>query len=314
MILLVPMHKWIARYPVFSISLVLFLYALYFSIRILHLPGLFMKRRYWSIAGFLLFFAAALCLLYRFPYPESEFTAPSQDFALSRHLRGKMTWMLILVTLGFSLSIELTIELFKQMLSRKELEMAKNRAELALYKAQIDPHFLFNTLNTLYGLVVERSDRAETAFVKFTNILQYLYRHATDTMIPIREEIDYIGCYLELQSLRLNGHTTVVWETDIDDGSVPLPPMILITFVENAFQYGSSPSRDCTIRIRAVLHQGELAFETQNTVMRRKKTGKVSVGIENCRLQLELLYPGRFSLEAGQTGEQFNVRLKIRLQ
>ena len=118
------------------------------------------------------------------------------------------------------------------------IEAEKNRAELALYKAQINPHFLFNTLNALYGLVLTKSDKTESAFIKFSNILKYMYAQTTMETISINNEVEYIRQYVDLQSLRLNKHTQVVFETQIDDEHAKIPPMILITFVENTFKYG----------------------------------------------------------------------------
>ena len=77
-----------------------------------------------------------------------------------------------------------------------------------------------------------------------------MYTHAKDDTVAVRDEIDYIGHYIDLQSLRLNRHTKVVWECETDDDTLRIPPMLLVTFVENAFKYGASSSKDCTIRIR----------------------------------------------------------------
>ena len=100
---------------------------------------------------------------------------------------------------------------------------------------------MFNTLNSLYGLVVGKtgkSDKTEQLFIKFTDILQYMYKHVRADTIALGEEINYIKDYIELQSLRLNRHTHVFWGCETDDEHVEIVPMLLITFVENAFKYG----------------------------------------------------------------------------
>lgn len=124
-------------------------------------------------------------------------------------MRAQTVWFFFLVVTGFSLSIELIFELFRQILSKQEIEAEKNKAELALYKAQINPHFLFNTLNALYGLVLTKSDKTESAFIKFSNILKYMYAQTTSDLIFISNEVEYIRQYVDLQSLRLNKHTKV---------------------------------------------------------------------------------------------------------
>ena len=223
-------------------------------------------------------------------------------------------WFFFFVVTGFSLAIELMFELFKQILSKQEIEAEKNKAELALYKAQINPHFLFNTLNALYGLVLTKSDKTESAFIQFSDILKYMYTQTTLDTIPICNEIEYIRQYVDLQSLRLNRHTHIDFHTETDDEQAQIPPMILITFVENAFKYGTSSDVDCTIYIQIAVKEGVLHFETENTIMKEKKEPTPAIGIENCRKRLELLYPGRFSLTTGREGNQFKTRLTIQLQ
>ena len=277
-IMLVPVDRWIVHHTVFMLTLIVYLYGLYFVYRKARLPRLFMQRKFGHI---LLLMGNKLDPLIH---------------KARQHLRSQTVWFFFLVVTGFSLSIELIFELFRQILSKQEIEAEKNRAELALYKAQINPHFLFNTLNALYGLVLTKSDKTESAFIKFSNILKYMYAQTTMETISINNEVEYIRQYVDLQSLRLNKHTQVVFETQIDDEHAKIPPMILITFVENTFKYGVSSDVDCLILIRITVKKGELLFETENTVMKENHANPHAIGIENCRKRLELLYPNRFTL------------------
>lgn len=310
-IMLVPVDKWIVHHTAFTLTLIAYLYALYFIYRKTHFPSLFIRRRYWLILLLVLLLLGATQLLADFPLPESD---SPLTLKFRKHLRAQTVWFFFLIVTGFSLSLELSSELFRQILRRQEIEAEKNKAELALYKAQINPHFLFNTLNTLYGLVLTRSEHTESAFVKFSNILRYMYAQATTETIALSSEIDYIRQYIDLQSLRLNRHTQVVFESHADNPSIQVPPLILITFVENAFKYGASPERDCTVLIRVNAENGLLLFETENAVMRTKTENAPGIGIENCRKRLELLYPGRFALETSEKEGIFRTRLTIRLQ
>ena len=230
------------------------------------------------------------------------------------HMRTQTIWFFFLVVTGFSLAIELTFELFRQILSRQEIEAEKNKAELSLYKAQINPHFLFNTLNTLYALVLSGSDKTESAFVKFSGILRYMYSDSASELIPAERELDYIRQYVDLQKLRLNRHTQVDLTIEIANGQILIPPMILITFVENAFKYGTSSDSDCRVRIRICVTEEYLSLETENTVMRRREDGGAGIGIANCRKRLELLYPGRYDLQTGEEDGKYRTFLNIRLQ
>lgn len=310
-ILLLPVDRWISRHPLFAMTLVTYLYVLYFAIRRIHIPALLIARRYIPIVCFIAILMGITWLLSRFPLE-----SPSRYLPLESRIRQRIqaVWLLTLVVVGFGLTIEMMLELFRQILLRKSMEAEKQKAELALYKIQINPHFLFNTLNSIYGLVISKSDRTENAFAKFTGILQYMYRHATDDTISIREEVEYISSYIDLQRLRLNHHTKVVWEWSIDDDMVQIAPMILITFVENTFKFGTSPSRDCEIQIRMSLNNGQLCFETENDIMRLTENDQTHMGIENCRLRLEMLYPQRFTLSTTEEDGKYKVMIIIQLK
>lgn len=313
-ITLIPVDRWIVKYTSFALSLIAFMYLLYFTYRKIKIPRMFMQKQYVQITLWLLVFIGCAFLMSHFPFPEETARELSyRQYMRLKHLRLQTVWLLFLVVSGFSLTIELTFELFNQIIFRKDLETEKNRAELSVYKAQINPHFLFNSLNTLYGLIVSKSDQTEKVFVKFTSLLQYMYTQTTNDLIVITQEIEYINHYIDLQSMRYNHHTHIDWHYTIDDENVLIPPMILITFVENAFKYGSSPSKDCTIRIRLNLKSGVLDFRTWNTIMRRKEESQKGIGIENCRHRLSLLYPDRFLLTTKEEKQEFHTHLTIQL-
>lgn len=260
-IMLVPVDKWIVHHTVFMLTLIAYLYGLYFIYRKVKLPMLFMQRKFGHILLLMLSLIFITWLLTHFPYPPEPNHIDPMMHKARQHMRAQTVWFFFLVVTGFSLSIELIFELFRQILSKQEIEAEKNKAELALYKAQINPHFLFNTLNALYGLVLTKSDKTESAFIKFSNILKYMYAQTTSDLISISNEVEYIRQYVDLQSLRLNKHTKVVFETEMDDEQIQIPPMILITFVENSFKYGVSSDTDCTIFIRIIVKEGQLIFE-----------------------------------------------------
>lgn len=314
-IMVVPVERWIVHHTAFMLTLIAYLYGLYYVYRKAKIPQLFMQRKFGRITLLIAILVLITILLTHFPFPQSHDSMPPLIQKAKEHLRTQVVWFFFLVVTGFSLSIELIFELFRQIMSKHEIEAEKNKAELALYKAQINPHFLFNTLNTLYGLVLTQSDKTESAFVKFSNILKYMYSQTTSDTIPVSSEIDYIRQYVELQSLRLNKHTRVTIETRTDDEQVQIPPMMLITFVENAFKYGTSSEVDCSILIRIIVEDNKLLFETENTIMGEKQEDDTqAIGIENCRKRLRLFYPERFELTTCREDRQFKVHLNIQLQ
>lgn len=313
-ITLIPVDRWLIKYTWFAISLIVFLYLLYFIYRRIKVPRMFMQKQYGRLTLWLIFIVGCTFLISHFPFPDDMGQELSQrELMRVEHLRWQTVWLLFLVVSGFSLTIELTFELFDQIIFRKDLEAEKNRAELSLYKAQINPHFLFNSLNTLYGLIVSKSEQTEQVFVKFTSLLQYMYSHTTNDLIDVTQEIEYINHYLDLQSMRYNHHTNIDWSYSLDDETIQIPPMILITFVENACKYGSSPSKDCTICIRLNIRNGILDFRTENAVMKKKDSQKKGIGIENCRRRLSLLYPERFLLTTQEENGIFKSHLTIQL-
>ena len=311
---IIPIEKMFASSTIFTMVLIIFLYGVYFLYRKVRVPSLLMKKKFVQAFLFVGILLVLTSLLAHFPLTDDFIMRlPEGEVPRISAHRAQRVWFLFLVVSGFSVSIDLTFELFRQVIARKEVEEARNKAELALYKAQINPHFLFNSLNTLYGMIVSRSEKTEEAFVKFTDMLKYMYDNPVAEKISLGKEVEYIGNYVEFQELRHNGHTKVEWGCSIDNPSCLIPPMLLITFVENAFKYGSSSSRDCTISIKASEHEGRLIFETENRIMKRPLESKRGIGLENCRNRLELLYPERYELSISENGDIYKVRLVIEL-
>lgn len=313
-IMLLPVDRWIVTNTAFLVTLVSYVYVLYFVYRRACLPKLFMQKKYLHIVLLLGVMIAVTELLTHFPMPAEHLVENKRIMTGKMGMRTQTIWFLFLMVTGFSLAIELTFELFRQILSCQEVEAEKNKAELALYKAQINPHFLFNTLNTLYALVLSGSDKTESAFVKFSGILRYMYSQSGSELIPAEREVEYIRQYVDLQQLRLNRHTKIELTLDVTDKQVLIPPMILITFVENAFKYGTSSDTDCTIRIRIRVDENCLQLETENAVMRRREDENKGIGIANCRKRLELLYPGLYDLQTGEVDGKYRTFLNIRLR
>ena len=176
-IMLVPVDKWYAHNAWFLVTFVAYLYLLYFIYRKSNIPSLIMQRRYAKVAAVVAVLVFLTILVGDFPQSESVNRNAILDLATRQRIRRQTVWFFFLIVTGFSLSIELTIELFRQIISRQQIEAEKNKAELALYKAQINPHFLFNTLNALYGLVITKSEKTESAFMKFEHIAVHVCPH-----------------------------------------------------------------------------------------------------------------------------------------
>lgn len=318
LILLGPAHHWMKEWPVFFAIECVYLYGCYFAIRYVRVPLLFINRQYSRIAVLALILTACNCALTFYPHPEMDFVIPSMSeyqTSVRNYSVSLSLWLMFFAVMCYSITISFITELYHQMLLRKDVENQRNKAELAIFKAQISPHFLFNTLNSLYSLVIGTSTKAENAFIKFTELLKYTYVTIENESVPLRDEISYIQNYIDLQGIRLNEHTRIEWHHDVDDAGKHVPPMIFLTFVENAFKYGASTSRDCTVSISLTLRDGLLEFRTRNTIMKHsdKFRTEVPVGISNCRGRLDGLFPGKYTLDTEESNGIFNLNLKIRL-
>lgn len=238
----------------------------------------------------------------------------SDSPARTAGMKIRSIWMLYFIELSFSIMTALVMELMKQTQRRTQIEEEKNAAELALYRSQINPHFMLNTLNTLYGLYVTKSTRTGELFLKFTDMIKYTFTSNDKEQVMLCEELKYLDEYITLHTLRLSEQTRVEYHCDVLDESLYVAPMIFITFIENAFKYGVSSSERSEIKISISQRGRELTFSTENRIFARAGSS-TGIGIRNCKKRLELLYSGAYSLEYGKQEElnKYIVTLKIRL-
>ena len=311
-LLLIPTNKFVEYNPYFFMILLIYMIVIYLINRQVNITACVIKGNYKKA---ILFALLTLVITYLVPQIDVESLYPNDINTppfIGLHARTKMTWLLYLITMSFGLMTGLIIELFREIINRQAIEAERNKAEIALYKSQINPHFMFNTLNTLYGLFITKSDMVEDVFIKFTDIIKYMYSNTEREKIPIIEEVNYINQYIDLQSLRLGSHNMVDFNSEIDDNSVLIPPMILITFVENAFKYGISSTKTSLIHISIVLKNGILTFTTTNDIFVYKQAPS-GIGIDNCRKRLNLLYPKRYSLDCQEQDNIFYTKLIVEL-
>lgn len=316
LIMLGPAHLWWNTSPVFTCLTVLYLYGCYFALKSLNLPALVLSRSYAKLGAISAGFIMLTYLLTLYPLPDMDFVIPSMSEYQTRmrdYNIAVAVWFMFSVIVCYSLTVAFIKELYHRLLLQSIVENQRDKAELALYKAQINPHFLFNTLNSLYSLVVGTSPKAEDAFIKFTELLKYTYVTAENDWVSVCDEIDYINNYIDLQLIRLGGHTAVDWAYEVDDEDAKIPPMIFLTFVENAFKYGASTSQDCSIFLKLTLEKGILRFETENKIVKHSDEFRkdMPVGLNNCRNRLSGLYPGRYDLSIVEQEGRFSAKLKI---
>jgi LytS/YehU family sensor histidine kinase len=196
------------------------------------------------------------------------------------------------------------------------METEKLTAELAFLKSQINPHFLFNTLNNICSLARKKSDVTENAIIRLSQIMRYMLDDSHDTRVSLSKEVEYLHNYIELQRLRLTDKVKIQITVEGNPEFVLIEPLLLIPFVENAFKHGVSYLEEAEIRIELKIQETLLTFQVENNVIRfaEAKPDPVSgIGLKNIKRRLDLLYPEKHALEIQDNGIKYHVMLRINL-
>jgi len=200
---------------------------------------------------------------------------------------------------------------FKNRAERVEKEKVK--AELDFLKAQINPHFYFNTLNNLYGLALLKSDKAPNAILKLSEIMEYVIYDARTERVAIEKEIEYLRNYIELEGLRLEDNANVKFEIENESQGLEIAPLLLLPLLENAFKHGTTNSEriDIQIFIQVNPQKDELRLEVKNYFEPNDK--KAGLGIENLQKRLDLMYANRYDLQQTIQNDLYISILKLQL-
>ncbi len=227
------------------------------------------------------------------------------------------SWSSALVDIGLVAGLAAALSLYRKQRLAAQREMAlekeKLAAELLFLKQQTNPHFLFNTLNNLYGLARKESPRTADALLQLSKMMRFMLHQASQPLIPLAEEIALITDYLALEKLRYGHRLNLRFELDTDTESKFIAPLLLLPLVENAFKHGASESTEkAYIDISLRCTENSLAFEVRNT-MELPVTAKTGgIGLANIKRQLALLYP-RHRFSAGPDGNLFVAHLSLNL-
>ena len=221
----------------------------------------------------------------------------------------KMNEYFVLFVLAFFFALFLKIN------ERLKLaEKAKADAELSYLKAQINPHFLFNTLNSIYALAIVKSDRTANAVVKLSGMMRYVLSDMGADYVPLDKEISYIADYIELQKIRVEGSVKLQYEIVGSQTGKKIAPLILMPFIENAFKYGVNSEEDARISIAIAIGENELYMRVENNKVKAMEgVEKTGVGLDNTRSRLSILYPNKHTLQIDDDEQTFLVLLKIDL-
>jgi sensor histidine kinase YesM len=212
----------------------------------------------------------------------------------------------------YALLIQLAIGWFDTQKLRTELMLEKQSGELALLRSQINPHFLFNTLNNIYSLVYKKSEDAPEAVMKLSSIMRYMLFDATTDNVLLEKEIEYLKSFIELEKLRIRHKDFVLLNISGNVEGRTITPMLLIPFVENAFKHGSRNVASPGISIDLSIDSHEIRFEVSNYLRKNISAAKDQVGgigLNNIRRRLNLLYHGKHQLDISSNEDIYHVLL-----
>ena len=213
-----------------------------------------------------------------------------------------------------AISIKLLKEWYASQQEKKELLNQSLISELALLRSQINPHFLFNTLNNIDSLVMRDPDRASNAIIKLSEIMRYMLYDSNTDFVPLDKELDYIESFISLQQLRLKNAAHTKFTIQGDPKGKMIPPMLFVPFVENAYKHGSKQKNKPGVIISVDITENSLTFEVVNSysvdaVCSKDVTG--GIGMHNVKRRLELLYKDKHELIINKDNGEYQVILKL---
>ena len=283
-------------------------------------PYLFFKRRFWSFVLCNLVLILGLNSQFFFLYYHRN-NIPNMPAMDSNMWIGFFSGAMMFLLLNFMVAaVAIGMRHFiriRQIRQQLADEKAKNtEAELAWLKNQINPHFLFNTLNNISSLTQIDPDAAQDAIAQLSDLLRYAMYETNKKMVPIQGEVDFMRNYIELMKLRCNDKTVVNSQFSIVNHQLNIAPLLFISLIENAFKHGVSSSRPSKIDIRLEQQDDSLVFTCDNTNFPKDDTDRSGsgIGLENTRRRLDLLYAGRYTWDQTIEDNIYHVRITLKLE
>lgn len=212
-----------------------------------------------------------------------------------------------------STAFKFSVDWFLNEKVRKDLESEKLIAELAFLRSQINPHFLFNSLNNIYSLAYQKSDRAPEAIMKLSEIMRYMLQESNEPRVNLAREIRYLENYIELQKLRFKGQAYINLIISGEYSKQSIAPLILISFVENAFKHGVASDPEHPIQINININNNKLLFDIHNKKSLLNKDESSGIGLSNVKRRLDLLYLHQYDLQVQEDDDFYYCRLSLKI-
>jgi len=222
---------------------------------------------------------------------------------------------IVVFYVAFSIALQLSREWYDQRELIRKIEIEKLNTELAYLRSQINPHFLFNSINTIYFQIDKKNTDARDTLSTFSDMLRYQLYECNGQEVPIEKEIRYLENYIELQRLRKGENYQIEFRSTENVGGFTIAPLVLICFVENAFKHVSHHAQGNRIHVALDKDENRFRMTVFNTWDGKEKVNdeNTGIGLKNVRRRLELLYPNRHLLEIRPSGNDFKVELTLRI-
>ncbi len=289
-------------------------------------PRFFFSKRRISFFTILFLFTVLLLAISQYLYDVIELESlrpnnnlpegsirPKSRSRFGLHPKLVDNFFLLLIVLGFSSGMAIIQRLRKNESTQKEIEKARVDSELAFLKNQISPHFFFNALNNIYGLIAIDSDKAQQAVEKLSGLMRYLIYDSNSNTIELQKEFDFNLKYILLMQQRLSSKVKLYVDIDEKIPDEKIPPLMFIPFIENAFKHGISYRENSFISILLKTENNKAVFECKNSIPtnREQNETKGGVGIANIQKRLDLIYGSSFKLDINKENKEYHVQLTV---
>lgn len=241
-------------------------------------------------------------------------------WGLQNYFPGTPAWYYIfdniyfsMIPIAISTITYIIIHLVRSLQLNQIIEQEKNEVELRFLKSQINPHFIFNTLNNIYSLVYQKSEQALPAIDKLSQLMRYMTYETDRGNIELQKEINYIQDFIDLEKMRIAGQTNIVVYIDIENPSLLIPPLLLLPFIENGFKHGILTDQEHPFTITIKQHNNLLEIHTQNKTNNYNKDKTSGIGLANIHKRLDLQFPNKHILNITEEENIFTCQLSIEL-
>ena len=212
------------------------------------------------------------------------------------------------------MTIEFTGWTFSQIKSILVLKKEKKQVELLHLKSQVNPHFFFNTLNNLYGLVAQDTEKAQALILKLSEMMRYSIYEGQNNWVSLNEEVIYLKNYIELHKMRYHKTIDVQFDIDINDENEKIMPLLFIILLENAFKHGiENLIKNAFVSIKLKTTKSEINFEVENNFDAEELSENSGIGLKNLKRRLELVYPKKHQLKTSIKDTIYKAELNLKI-